>query len=102
MQLRCSTVTASPRMKPPRVRLLQQAARRGSAIAQNRLARMLAAGRGIRADPVHAMKWHMVAKAGGAGDVSLDEFAAKQKPEDRAAAERAAKPWLAGLREPRS
>ena len=82
--------------------LLQHAARRGSAIAQNRLAHMLAAGRGLPADPVHAIKWHIVAKAGGAGDVSLDEFAAKQKPEHRAAAEQAAKPWLSALTEPRS
>jgi TPR repeat protein len=74
--------------------LFLKAARRGSAIAQNRLARVLAAGRGMPADPVQAMKWHIVAKAGGAGDLYLDDFTSKQKPEDRATAEQAAKSWM--------
>lgn len=82
--------------------LFLKAARRGSAIAQNRLARVLAAGRGLPVDPVQAMKWHIVAKAGGAGDLYLDDFAAKQKPEDRSAAEQAAKPWIPAGRMPRS
>jgi hypothetical protein len=75
--------------------LFFKAARRGSAIAQNRLARVLAAGRGMPADPVQAMKWHIVAKAGGAGDLYLDDFTSKQKAEDRATAEQAAKSWMA-------
>ena len=33
-------------------------------------------------------------RAGGASDPQLDEFMAKQTPEDRAAAEKAAKPWI--------
>jgi hypothetical protein len=36
----------------------------------------------------------MVAKAGGNGDPVLDEMVAKMKPEDRAEAEKAAKPWF--------
>ena len=38
--------------------------------------------------------------AGGAGDPTLDDYAAKQKPEVRSAAEAAAKPWLASLQKP--
>ena len=44
--------------------LLQKAARRGSPIAQNRLARVFATGRGLPADPVEAIKWHLISKAG--------------------------------------
>ena len=44
----------------------RHAALSGSPIAQNRLARMLATGRGVAPDPVAAIKWHLIAKAGGA------------------------------------
>jgi hypothetical protein len=47
------------------------------------------------ADPTQAIKWHIIAKAGGAGDPEIDLFASKQTPEVRAAAEQAAKKWLA-------
>jgi TPR repeat protein len=75
-------------------RVLRRAASRGSPIAQNRLARMFATGRGMTTDPVAAIKWHLIAKAGGLGDTFLDEFASKQTPEVRDAAEKAARPWL--------
>jgi hypothetical protein len=75
---------------------------RGSPIAQNRLARILAAGRGVAADPVEAIKWHLIAKAGGASDLSLDEFVQKQTAETRAAANKAAKPWLDFIAQARS
>src|ERR1700730_2346707 len=71
-----------------------RAAQRGSAIAQNRLARILMAGRGMPADPTEAIKWHVIAKGSGAGDPELDLFAGKQKPEVRDAAEKAASKWL--------
>ena len=74
-------------------------ARKGSPIAQNRLANILAIGRGVAADPVTAIKWHIVAKAGGVGDIPLDTFMQKQTPEIRAAGEKAAKPWLDTLKE---
>jgi len=77
------------------IRLLEKAARRGNAIAQNRLARILSAGKGTPADPVEAIKWHIVAKAGGASDPELDIYVSKQKPSDREKAEAAAKKWLA-------
>src|SRR5262249_61573442 len=83
------------------VALLQKAARKGSPIAQNRLANILAIGRGIAADPIAAIKWHIVAKAGGVGDIPLDTFMQKQTPEIRAAGEKAAKPWLDSPKEQR-
>ena len=82
--------------------LLQKAARKGNPVAQNRLANILAVGRGIHADPVEAIKWHIVAKAGGVSDIPLDEFTEKQKPEVRAAAEKAAKPWVEAIKASRS
>jgi TPR repeat protein len=82
--------------------LFLKAARRGSPIAQNRLARMLAVGRGLPADPVQATKWHLVAKAAGAGDLFLDEFVQKQSADTRARAEKEAKPWLALIAASRS
>ena len=74
--------------------LFRRAALRGSPIAQNRLARLYSAGRGVDADPVEAIKWHLIAKAAGANDAYLDEFAQKQTPEVRANADRAAQSWI--------
>jgi TPR repeat protein len=70
------------------------AARRGSPIAQNRLARILMAGRGALADPTEAVKWHLIAKAKGGGDADLDVFAGKQTPAVQEAAKAAANKWL--------
>jgi len=39
-------------------------------------------------DPVQAIKWHLVSKAGGATDPLLDDFVQKQTPAVRDAAER--------------
>jgi TPR repeat protein len=78
-------------------RLFLKAAHLGSPIAQNRLARILMAGRGMPADATGAVKWHMVAKAGGASDPDLDVFAAKQQPAVRDAADQAAKKWLSTM-----
>ena len=52
------------------------------------------AGRGMPADATEAVKWHIIAKAGGDNDPELDAFAAKQSRNARAA-EKAAKTWLA-------
>jgi TPR repeat protein len=76
------------------VALLSRAAHKGSPIAQNRLAHVYAAGRVLAADPLAAIKWHLISKAAGAKDLVLDEFMSKQRPEVRAAAERAARPWV--------
>jgi TPR repeat protein len=73
------------------------AARKGNPIAQNRLAFMYATGRGVKADPVQAARWHMIAKAGGSGDAFLEDFVRRMRSEDRAAAEKSARPWLSAL-----
>jgi len=61
---------------------------------QDRLARILMAGRGMPADATEAVKWHIVAKAGGSSDPELDVFAGKQTQQVRDAAEKAANKWL--------
>ena len=60
---------------------------------------MYATGRGVKADPVQAARWHLIARAGGDNDLFLEDFLRKMKPEDRAAGEAAAKPWIARLRQ---
>jgi len=88
--------------EPAAAALLKKAARAGSPIAQNRLANVLAAGRGLPADPVEAIKWHLVSRAGGATDLGLDDFMRRQPPDTRAAGEKAAQPWIEALKQPRS
>ena len=90
-----STATGTAKDEAAAAALFLKAARRGNAIAQDRLARILMAGRGMPADPTEAIKWHLIAKAGGGKDPLLDDFAAKQTPEVRDAAEKKAKLWLA-------
>jgi hypothetical protein len=82
--------------------LFRRAATRGSAIAQDRLAHILASGRGAPANPVEATKWHLVSKAHGETDLVLDDFVNKLDPETRAAGEKAAKSWVDALKPPRS
>ena len=48
-----------------------------------------------KADPVEAVRWHLIAKAGGDNDLYLDEFMRKSsRPNGANAAEKAAKPWI--------
>jgi hypothetical protein len=91
-----------PKNEAAAAALFLKGARRGSPIAQNRLARILSAGRGMKEDPVEALKWHLAAKAGGAGDTFLDTFAGKLTAQQRAAAEKAAKPWIDAVKAQRS
>jgi hypothetical protein len=63
---------------------------------------MLAFGRGVPADPVEAIKWHLVSKAGGTTDLALDDFMNRQSPDIRAKAEKAAKPFIDSIKAPRS
>ena len=81
--------------------LLAKAARKGNPVAQNRLANILAVGRGAQANPMQAIEWHTIAKAGGVSDVPLDVFVQQQPADVRAAAEKAAKPWVDALKESR-
>jgi uncharacterized protein len=80
--------------------LFRKAALHGSAIAQDRLARILATGRGAPANPVEATKWHLISRAGGETNLTLDDFVDRLDAETRAAGERAAKPWLDVMQKP--
>jgi TPR repeat protein len=84
----------TPRNESAAIAMLRRAAAMASPIAQNRLAHVYRMGRGIKADPVQAIRWHLAARAGGLGDPALDDFAARQTPEVRAEAEKAAAPWI--------
>jgi TPR repeat protein len=74
--------------------LFRKAAMHGSAVAQDRLARILVSGRGAPVNLAEAAKWHLVSRAGGETDLELDDVVNKLDPQTRAAAEKAAKPWL--------
>jgi TPR repeat protein len=89
--------TGTPKQEEDAAKLMLKAAQRGSPIAQDRVAHILMAGRGLPADPTEAIKWHIIAKAGGASDPDLDIFAAKQPANVREAAEKAAQKWLSTL-----
>jgi len=80
--------------------LFHKAAMKNNPIAQNRLAHILASGIGAPADPVAATKWHLISKARGETDFTLDDFVAKLDPDKRAAGEEAAKKWLDALKQP--
>jgi TPR repeat protein len=97
-------VTTIPggRDKAKAVALIRRAALRGSPIAQNRLAWLFSVGDGVTTNPTEAVKWHLIGKAGGKGDPDLDQYAARQTPQVRAAAEKAAQPWLTVLQAPKS
>jgi uncharacterized protein len=90
------------RDKPRATLLLRKAALHGSPIAQNRLAWLLSVGDGPALNQCEAIKWHLIARAGGKGDPELDQWAAKQTPQARACAEKAAQPWLAVLQGPKT
>jgi uncharacterized protein len=81
--------------------VLHQAALHGSPVAQDRFARILAEGRGAPKNAVDATKWHLISKAGGETDLTLDDFVGKLDPDTRAAGEKAAKAWLDALKEPK-
>ncbi|MEZ5853783.1 MAG: tetratricopeptide repeat protein [Hyphomicrobiaceae bacterium] len=75
------------------VAYLKSASSKGLPVAQNRLARAYAGGIGVRANPVEAAKWHLIAKAGGVTDARLDEAFEKLSSADRLKAAQAAAQW---------
>jgi hypothetical protein len=87
----------APKNEAAAAQLFLKAARHGSPIAQDRLARILMAGRGLPADPTESIKWHIVARTEGAGDPDLDVFASKQSKQVRDDAEQRAKNWMSTL-----
>jgi TPR repeat protein len=74
--------------------IFHQAALHNSAIAQDRLALILARGRGAPVSPINATKWHLISRANGETDLELDDYVDKLDPTTRAAGEKAAKTWL--------
>ena len=58
------------------------------------LAGVLVARPGEPEDRIEGLKWHIVAKTAGKGDLKLDEALAQASAEDRAKAEAAARKWL--------
>jgi uncharacterized protein len=64
----------------------ERAANRGSPIAQNRLARLYAAGQGLAPNPILACMWNLLAKSAGLDDPQLDEYMTHQTPETLQAA----------------
>jgi TPR repeat protein len=86
--------TGTDKNEPAAVSLLRKAARQNSAIAQNRLAHVLVFGMGAPVDKVDGLKWHIVAKTAGKGDLQLDEAMAQATPEEREKAQAAARKWL--------
>ncbi|MGC2123101.1 MAG: tetratricopeptide repeat protein, partial [Xanthobacteraceae bacterium] len=79
--------------------IFKKAALHGSPIAQDRLARILASGLGAPRDPAQAVKWHLVSRAAGETDITLDDFMAKLDPATVAEGTKLAKPWLDGLKD---
>ena len=73
--------------EPASAKLFLKAAMRNNPVAQNRVARLLAAGRGLPRDMVEAMKWHLLARAAGEKDAWLDGELAKLSPQEKAAVE---------------
>jgi uncharacterized protein len=68
----------------------RRAAFRGNAIAQNRLARLHVAGRGVETDLVEAATWHLLASSQGLTDTWLDEALNGLSEADEIEAERRA------------
>ncbi|MDQ0316978.1 tetratricopeptide repeat protein [Amorphus orientalis] len=73
-----------------------RAARAGNPIAMNRLARLLAVGRGVAPDPVEASKWHLIARSRGRSDVWLDSYLESQPKEVVDEAQARAVRWWGG------
>jgi uncharacterized protein len=75
-------------------KLFMRAAARDNPVAQNRVARLLAAGRGLSKNMVEAMKWHILARAAGVKDAWLDGELAKLSPQDKTAVEAALRQYV--------
>jgi TPR repeat protein len=88
------------RNQPLAAQIFRKAALKNNPIAQDRLALILANGLGgVKADPIEAAKWHLIAKAAGDTNLVLDDFVAKLDPTARATAEKRAQPWIAFIKQ---
>lgn len=81
------------KMRRRGVELLRSASRKGLAVAQNRLAQCYRDGIGAAKDPVEAAKWHLIAKAAGHQDATLDKLVAGLGQGQRQKALAAASEW---------
>jgi hypothetical protein len=63
-------------------------------VSGGELARALAAGRGAPKDVLEAMKWHILARAGGLGDPWLESKLPGLTAEERAAVEQAVQRFI--------
>ncbi len=75
-------------------RWLLRAAHRGNPVAENRVARLLFAGRGLSEDRVEAMKWHILATSAGLRDAWLDTESEKLTPAERQKVQQALRAYL--------
>jgi TPR repeat protein len=75
------------------VLFLNRAAWAGNAIAQNRIAHLIATGIGMPFDTIEAAKWHLIAKAGGVQDPQLEDLLASLTPDELARARTLAANW---------
>jgi TPR repeat protein len=75
--------------------LMLKAAARNNPVAQNRVARILAAGRGLPKDMTEAMKWHLLARAGGLKDAWLDSQLAGLSNQEKQGVEEAVRKYVA-------
>jgi TPR repeat protein len=71
-----------------------RAASLNSAVAQNRLARLYVVGRGVKADLVQAMQWHVLARANGVKDEWLDGKMSTLSQSEKAAVDEAVQRFL--------
>jgi len=75
-------------------RLFAKAAAQHSAVGQNRLARLYVSGRGVKVNIVEAMKWHILARAGGLSDPWLESKLPGLSAQERAAIEQAVQRFI--------
>ena len=57
------------------------------------MARLYANGVGVKADPVQAAKWHLLARSAGVSDFALDIALSKLTKAQRVEADKAAEDW---------
>ncbi len=81
------------KMRRRAVELLRSASRKGIAVAQNRLAHCYAGGLGTKKSLAEALKWHLIAKAGGHEDAALEKQLAGVSAKDRQIATLEAAEW---------
>ena len=76
---------------------LERAARGGNAVAQSRLAKLYAAGRGVKLDSVSAAFWYLMARQRGLTDPSLEALVSSLTDEERKQVSERASTWQTGF-----